>query len=221
MKKIYLMLTLCAMLLFVSAPAQASPVELSSWFGYFESDHITGTYGKDAPFGSVLLEDIGDDVRFTVTLFDGSKFVRTGAGDNFDFKFNYSGYPADLAYTGTNITISRGIFDGDGGGMFHYGVYFTNQGTGGNNAYYPAGGMVFTILDTEILDFVGTAAISQNPNHPGALTQIFVADVLSGVNGLTGLVDVHREGEQVPEPTALILLGLGLVGLAGLRRFKK
>ncbi len=192
---------------------------------YLTSDHLTGGYGyvsdpPDKVFGEVVITDTGDDVQFLVTLNDNSQFVRTGAGDDFNFKFNASDVTLnDIKSVSGYKPISAGQatspwYHGDGGGNFEFGVYFTGQGTGGANRM--AGPLAFTVLNAEITDFIGQAQLDLN-----AKGQYFVADVYSGINGNTGLIDVSTI-PQTPEPFTLGFLGLGLLGagVAG-RRFKK
>jgi hypothetical protein len=209
MKRMLTILCVCAVAMLMTASAQADII--TSWTGYFTSDHISGGYGTDGPFGSVVLTQDGADVDFTVTLYDGSKFVRTGAGDYMNFKFNGT----DVALgdiSGAGLTAATGDFNGDGGGMFHFGVYFTDQGKGGG-AGLP-GPITFTVVNATIADFTW-----KNNKE-----QIFVADVISGIRGKTGLVDVSSgtTGTPVPIPGAILLLGPGLAGLVALkRRIKK
>jgi len=192
---------LCVMLLFFGVSvAQADTF-------YFTSDHVTGGAGTP-PFGQVTLTENLGDVTFLVSLYDGSQFVRTGAGDGMDFLFNANDINLGTEFSGAGLTAAEGPFS-HGGGTFQYGVYFTGQGTGGSNAM--SGPIGFTIYNSTIDDFLIDNGIGE----------YFVADILSGQTGYTGLVDVSKS--PVPEPTTMVLFGAGLIGLAGFgrKKFKK
>jgi hypothetical protein len=196
------------MLILVAAPVQADPI--TEWTGYLTSDHCTVGCGTP-PFGAVVLTQDGLDVDFTVTLYDSSKFVRTGAGDFMNFKFNgVDVVLADISVPAL-LTAATGDFTGDGGGMYHFGVYYTGQANGGGAGISDP--IAFTVANATIAD------LTQLNN----LNQIFVADIISGQTGLTGLVDVSEgeEGTPIPEPSTMLLLGLGLMSMAAVRRFKK
>ena len=203
MKKL-LVCFLCVMLVvfFVTTGAQAQLIEETF---YLTSDHMTDGAGIP-PFGEVTLTENIGDVTFLVSLYDGSQFVRTGAGDGMNFLFN----AADIVLGdifGGGLTAAEGPFS-HGGGTFQYGVYFTGQGTGGSDAM--SGPIGFTVYNSTIDDFILDNGIGE----------IFVADILSGQTGFTGLVDAS--GSSVPEPATMLLLGSGILGLAlfGRQRFK-
>lgn len=200
----------------VTAPVQAGvviPPEYD-WSAEFTSDHMTGGAGVP-PFGFVgLVENEDDGVDFYVVLQNDdweseSGFVLTGAGDWMNFKFNALDIEVD-DISGTNLTADTGNFNGDGGGMFHYGVYFTGQGPGASD--YRLGPIVFTVADAVISDFISPEVVELNGTG-----QIFVADIISGQTGNTGLVDVSA----VPIPAAAWLFGSGLLGLVAIRRRMK
>ena len=202
MNKVFLAVGFAVMLAFVATPAQALTVQ-------FTSDHCTGGCGT-APFGEVVLTQNGSDVDFVVSLFDGSGFVRTGAGNFNNFEFNGVGVAlADIDTSGSSpaLTAVQGAFSGGGGGNYQFGVFFTGQANGGGAGI--SNDIKFTVDNATIADVT----------HLNNLNQIFVADIISGQTGLTGLVDVSSVPASVPEPAAtLLLLGLGGVGVAGLRK---
>jgi hypothetical protein len=207
MKKALMIMCFATLLMVVAAPAQADPIV--SWSGDFTSDHCTGSCGS-SPFGTVLLTQDGSDVDFTVTLINGNRFMRSGAGDGMNFKFNATGIVlADISVP-TSLTKATGNFGGDGGGMFNYGVYFTGQTNGGGQSL--PGPIMFTVLNATIPDFISL----NNAGH------IFVADIIGGdINGNTGLVGVTGGTENftpVPEPSTLLLLGMGLAGIGFVSR---
>jgi len=202
-------LCVCGILILLTAPAQAVPLGPSeTWSGLLTSDHCTGGCGTP-PFGSVLLEQFGTTVDFTVTLFGSNEFVVTGAGDSMNFKFNGLGVALADIVVPAGLDKATGSFCGDSGGCFDFGVVFHDQGPGGSDPR--PGPILFSVDNATIFD------LTQLNN----LNQIFVADII-GAAGATGLVDVSSgEGTPIPEPGTMLLLGIGLLGLAGIRRFKK
>jgi len=181
----------------------------------FTSDHLTGGAGTP-PFGTVTLTQDGANVDFTVTLFDGSVFIKSGAdGGGGYFVFNGTGVAVgDITninqnFTGFTLSAVSGTFHADGTGDWSFGIT-SNHGNGGSPPQY-AGPISFTVLNSTIADFTV-------PNNGGNL---FAADILSGQTGNTGMVDV-TPGAGVPDGGATVMLlgaALGALGMA--RRFLK
>jgi hypothetical protein len=200
---------LLGLLMLLTVPSIVMADTITYWKGEFTSDHMTGGAGA-APYGEVVLsvvdadnDGIYDDVHFNVSLYDRSKFVRTGAGKNFNFLLNgYGVSESDFILSG--LTVGSVNYDFGSVGYFTFGFFFSNQGTGGGKGM--TGPLSFDIIDVSISELIGK-------NNQG---NIFAADIISGQTGNTGLVDVNRE--KVPEPTTFFLLGLGLFGLTVVRR---
>ena len=178
------------------------------------SDHCTGGCGT-APFGTVTLTQNGTSVNFVIDLANGPPntvgWAQTGAGDFQLFKFNATGVVVgDISVTqtfaGQTLQANTGTFNGDGTGNFTFGISCTTCGNGNLNI---TSNVVFSVANSTIADFTGA-------NNLG---NIFVADVFSGQTGNTGPVDAS--GSPVPEPSTLVLYGLGLTMLLMGQKWRK
>jgi hypothetical protein len=180
----------------------------------FTDDHCTGGCGTP-PFGSVTLTQNGTTVDVTVDLFGVNAFVKTGAGDFQAFKFSAVGVAVgDITVNqnnpGETLAAQTGAFNGDGTGLFNFGIACTTCGNGASDSF--STDIIFHVANATIADLTG-------PNNLG---NVFGADII-GSTGRTGMVAATT---SVPVPGPIVGAGLpglmiacgGLLGLARRRR---
>jgi len=194
------------------AGATLAPTTAGSgtWFATSHPSTIDGT-----PTGAYIEFIFGPNGAITTNFISGAtpydRALSNGADDVLVNVQNISGAPlSSFHLTGATNDPNGGIFgfDGDGINTFGYNYY---SGTGDTG--YEGPGVTFSGYPTSGVRYYGDVNFTGSLAGDGATTWFALESV-------PNRQDIHPS-TQVPEPTTLLLLGLGLVGAAGLRRFKK
>jgi len=203
MKKIVTILStvLLAVFMLMSGVSQATPIQGSLWEPANSSAQDPRTLPGGSPTATFTVNKL-DFYSLTDTSYD--NWLQGGSGN-----------PNGLAWINDG-GIKNQFFTSPGEGTF-----FQFTGT----AYFPAN-VVITHDDGFVLILGGTTYDSHEPTVPADYHLYNAAGTYAftlNYGAWNGFPEVLRvPGISVPEPMTMLLLGLGLIGVAGVgRKFKK
>jgi PEP-CTERM motif len=184
----------------------------------------TGTYGT-------VLVHLSDSTHATITFTGGTGlspsstpvFYLFGDSSAIDVNVNAATWTISvITPTALNNTFDLGTFSSGGSGNVNgFGTFNqTINDTDGNKD--SAEEVVFTLTNTSSTWVDASSVLTANSNSAFVAAHIFVSTGQASDDNLTTGFASNGGAMEVPEPSVLLLLGAGLIGLGGLRRrFKK
>src|SRR5690349_19831346 len=164
-----------------------------------------GLSGTPGPYATVTYVLNGSNIDVTVTMFPGFEAFGEGNGNNGIFGFNIVGSTAGLSVTNLTSPLTANLGGGqmDGFGNFDVTLSCCNPANAISS-------FSFTVSRT---GGFSSASDLFEANANGAHFAIHIAPTNGNPTGFAA-----DSGTSVPEPTSMLLLGSGLIGLAaGLR----
>ena len=177
----------------------------------------TGSTLPSKHFGTITLTTNGSGgIVVNIQLDPGNRIVHTGFDASVAFNSTTGGQIGVTGLPGTYSLVNSGnpsSIGMDGFGTFQYGILFGPNGGGAGTD----SSLTFTLTRVGGFNNVGQLLLNST-NPPGTLMSSWAIDIIcDSCQGATGVVGTN--GETVPEPTSMLLLGSGLLGIAaGVRK---
>ena len=204
MKKVMVLCLLALALVFVTTPVKADQI-------ITQLDVSNTNLGLTGDFATVTV-DVSAAGSATFTVDPNGALL--GIGSNFGIQL--FGFNSNIVLLAANFALPTGWSVNIGSyNLSEFGIFYTEEVGKGNARKDP---LTFTVTNTSIASASNFYVANNDGYHYAAHIAGFTNKAEVGSAEITSAWFSDGGSTQVPEPTTLLLFGLGLVGLAGVRR---